>query len=232
MNTEQRYATTRSPMIEAVIGEHFKLKDEPMAVARMETIRNEFITSKQQIENPEYPSIVLWIKGYAVSDDEKKQGYIGNYAVITYKKTDDGKVTLYANKVDSELSYHPQKKRSQTRHPNWGHPILRSIQKGRIYESIDDARGELEQLHEEYPETSIPLTNKLYLMIYSRKGKEKPKVTKFVLEIEIVGEGEGYRITFNENNYEAQRPVVKKEEGPKEPPKGYFTAMVDLKRKK
>jgi hypothetical protein len=94
--------------------------------------------------------------------------------------------------------------------------------------SFSQAQEEMMRIHEEYPEISIPLTNKLYIIIYSKE--HKPPVQKYLLEIKTLDEG-GFFIEFGENNYQAPA-TPQKEESPEEIPQGYFTSMIALKKRK
>ncbi len=231
----KRYATVKNPTIEAVAGELFRFTTREQALERLETIRSHFVLSKNQSENnPE--SLLLWVRGYALTDKEKKDGYSGNYAMVTVKDADKGKLTLGMSKVEAELKYHPQRKRPKHRHPNWGHPILRSVKKKKIYSTLQHVEAEFQQLHEEYPEVSIPSQNKLYIMIYGKapEGGGSP-VQKYILEIKTADDG-GYYIEAEENTYQPNSALPgqdKKEAGGEEEasePQGYFTSMVALKR--
>ncbi len=234
-------ANVRHPIIDACVNEMFRLKDIDQAIHRLKNISKNFIISKNQEEpeNKEDFSVRLWIKGFAVNGTERKSGYLGNFAVLKFRKTSDDKYTIYAVKELIELNNHPQKKRNQEKHPNWGHPLLREIKKKSIYETSDDPQNIFMALHEEFPEVSIPCTNKLYLMVYSRKdGNKNPKVEKYVFTIHPNKKGGGYYIDYRENMYkpkQAYKPKVTAEGSDKEQKpdqKGYFTSMVNLKRNK
>lgn len=223
------YASVQQPIIEAMAaGGMFRFPTEEQAKERLNSLREGFILSKQQPEENPESAIVLWVKGFELTDQEIKDGYIGNYALIAIAKTDDGKFyTINTTKLDSELKYHPQRKRVKHRHPNWGHPILRGIKKGRVYETPEEVNDELQRLHEEYPDISIPCPGKLYIIIYTRE--KMPPAQKYVLTPKIREEG-GFIIECEENTYEA--PPIPAKKAPEEAPQGYFTSMVALRRKR
>lgn len=229
----RRYATIMHPTIGAVLAGTYRFANEEQAKQQLQIFRDHFVLSRHQNEESGENGIILWIKGYDVTNDEKKGGYTGNYALVGLKKLADGKHTLVATKLESELKYHPQRQRPKHKHPNWGHPILRSVKKQRIYPTVEAAQKELQMLHEEYPQVTIPLTNKLYLIIYSRQ--QNPPAQKFVLEIKVGDDG-GFFIDAYENDYKAPKegaaPVANNETKSQgeEPPGGYFTSMVALKR--
>ena len=234
-----RYATANHPTIEGVIYSLYRFFNEQQALDRMNTIREHFIISKEQIDN-EYPSIVLWIHGFDISPEEEAKGYMGNYAVISYHKVDD-RYTLYAQKIERPLKNHPQRKRQRSKHPNWGHPVLREIKKQKVYTDVEEPRALLMQLHEEYPDVTIPCANKIYTIIYTRT--KNPPIQKYRFDIMVHPEG-GFVIKYEENTYQAppgkepkfkasQEQVVAADAVAKEQPEptGYFTSKEMLKRK-
>lgn len=237
------YATIRSPIVEAASKGLFRFNTRAQAVHQLDEIRRQCIVAKEQPEEGQNPVLRLWVKGFAITEDEEKQGYHGNYALLHVAPLADGKWTLIAKKEEMPLKQHPQRVRKKQTHPNWGHPILRKIKKNHIWPTVEEAQNALAQLHEEHPTTSIPLTNKLYCIIYSRETT--PPASKYVLEIKAAETG-GFVIEHDFNTYEP--PKHKKEgtpmptssappqEGEEAPaaapaqPVGYFTSMVDLKR--
>ncbi len=131
---------------------------------------------------------------------------------------------MFATKLNVELARHPQQQRRKTSHPNWGHPILRLIEKGRRYDTLAEAERDLQLLHEEYPTTTIPLGNKLNIMVYSAKYGNN--VRKFVLEIK--SDGDGFMIAIMDRAEKKAAPAANSAEAAK--PKGKFTSDVQLRR--
>lgn len=227
----RRYATLMHPTIGAVLAGTYRFASEEQAKQQLQIFRDHFVLSRHQNEEAGDNAVILWVKGFNITDDEKKGGYTGNYVLIAIKKLPDGKHTLTGTKLQSELKFHPQRQRPKHKHPNWGHPILRSVKKQRVYPTIEEAQKELQLLHEEYPEVTIPLTNKLYLIIYSRQ--QVPPAQKYVLEVKVAEQG-GFVIDAYANDYKGGKEGAKGPEAEDEPkveaPSGYFTSMVELKR--
>lgn len=229
----RRYATVLHPTIGAVLAGTYRFATEEQARQQLHIFRDHFVLSKHQNEGAHENNILLWIKGYALTPAEKENGWTGNYSAIGIVKRNDGKYTLEGKKVESDLKFHPQRQRPKHKHPNWGHPILRSVKKQRVYASVEAAQAELQLLHEEYPEVTIPLTNKLYLIIYSRQ--QTPPAQKFVLEVKVDDDG-GFYIDSYPNEYkgdrkgmnEATEVAVAEQQTQQE--SGYFTSMIALKR--
>jgi len=229
-----RFASLDQPVIEAATQGLFRCSTLEQASEWLERITQQFIISKQQPEERDEstPSIVLWIKNYERTPDEESQGFLGNYALMQCTPTDDGKYTIMAEKLETELKYHPQRKRQIHRHPNWGHPILRKIKKGRVYPSAEDVQADLQKLHEEYPDTTIPCTQKLYLMIYGKAEPGKSPVRKYVFNTKVHEDG-GYCVEYEENMYTTPAPTAAdKADVSADVPSGYFTSMVELRRTK
>lgn len=243
----RHYATAMHPTIAAVITGSYRYANEQDAKEQLGIFKENFIVSRQQAgEGNEDHGVILWVKGFALTDQEKEEGYIGNFTVINTVKRKDGKYSLQAAKLESELKFHPQRKRHSHQHPNWGHPILRSIKKKRIYKTVEEAQLELDRLHSEYAKVSIPLPGKLYIIIYS--GAQNPPAQKFVMEIKLADQEKGgFYIDAYENARKGKIEVPSQfsddadgvegddESGagsePKQP-SGYFTSLVALKRNK
>ena len=101
---------------------------------------------------------------------------------------------------------------------------MRAIKRKKRFETADVANSVLKQLHEEYPETSVPGLHKLHLIVYERsKKKGVPPVQKYILDIRS-HEKDGFYIHY-ERQEEARKPEPKEQ-------KGYFTEMVEQKRLK
>jgi hypothetical protein len=238
-----KYANIKNPNIEAVAEGRFRFANKAQAVERLEVFRENFILSRKHPDSNKKESIILWIRGYSITPEEFDKGYLGNYALFSIHEAGESKFTLQATKLDSELKYHPQRHRPKRQHPNWGHPVMRGIKKGKRYPSIEAAEADLQKLHEEFPTVSIPANAKLYTMVFSRQDDSKNPVKKYVLEIESTKEGD-FIIVSKPNNYESMQPSAggKSASGSKGPqaavptaptaPKGKFTAMVELKRSK
>ncbi len=200
-----KYATIKNPTIEAIIGEHFRFSSPEQAQARLDALREVFIVSKLPDDvDPNPLELKLWIRGYGLSAESREQGYIGNYARFEVKRADKGKWTIAPVLLNVDKRYHPQRRQTPKRHPNWGHPIMRDIQKGRVHKTIESAQNELRRLHEAFPEVSIPLTNKMYIMVYQKVEEEgQPPIRKWVLELKATDKGDGFIITYAPNTYQA-----------------------------
>ncbi len=239
MSTETKaVATVNNPTIEAIVNEFFRLASKEQAIERLETIKEYFIVSKDQEEDQSDPSVRLWIKGYAVTPGQEEKGGLGNFALVKCRQTPRGKWMLYAIREEVEVNKHPQKRRPKQRHPNFGHPLLRMVKKKTVFASVEEARALFQRLHEEFPAISIPCTNKMYIMVYSRQHEGNP-VQKYVLHIKVADKG-GFIIEVEENTYDGakKKPVVEMKSAPgtlpKDQPKaavGKFSSMVQLKKK-
>lgn len=233
MSSKNRtYATALHPTVEAVLGGLYRYKTLAQAKERLASLASHFVLSKEQ--PAEEDTILMWIKGFALTAEDEKEGYIGQFARITILQTEDGKFTLTAARHDIPLDVHPQKKRVQMRHPNWGHPILRAAKKGRNYASMEEAQEELMALHEEFPEVSIPGVGKLFIIVYGKKEGSKKPIHKVALEIHPDKEGNGFTLHArdNEKGEKKERKMHMRMgmEKPAEGPKGYFSSLEVIRK--
>ena len=230
----KRYASVNNPTINAVLHKLFRLPDEQEARDRLELIRSHFIVSTKQIGNPAHPSVHLWIKGYEVTPEEKAKGIIGNFAVISYQKLEE-KWVLAMTKLDTPIDIHPQRQQVLRDNPNWGHPVLRAIRKGKHYKTLDEAQSELNLLHEHFPKVTIPNMGKLYIMIYCSDRPAKQRMVKHILTIKLEPDAT-YSIECMENmpktNTGIKKRMSPRPEAEPAAPQGYFSAKVALGRHK
>ncbi len=197
---EKHYASVKNPSIEAALQGLYRFPDEATALKQLEALKEHFILSKHQAPNQDHPSLILWIRGYNVTKQEEKDGLVGNYALLTHVQLADGKYTITATKLESERKFHPQKRRLPSKHPNWAHPILREIKKGKCYASVEEAQADIQTLHEEYPETTIPCSGKAYVMVFERADKAQKPIQKYVLEVKIA-DGGGFYLDIQKNTF-------------------------------
>ncbi len=240
------YATLKHPLIEAITAKLFRFSSYKHAVERIESLKLIFTVAKQQINNPKHPSLMLWIKGFQLSAEDKKRGYMGHIAIISIDRLESGQYTLQAQKLEVELKFHPMRKITKAAHPNWGHPLLRRIHKEELFDDIESARKMLQNIQKSYPDSSILCTNKLYTIIFTREGTENDTPTqKYVLEIKPQAEG-GFRIEYKKNAYKAPKKLPQRKnmadritpESLQKPdalttaPQGHFTRLLQEKRDK
>ena len=228
-----RYANALAMHFAAAINGLYRFEREKSAHAKLEAITLGCVLTKDQPEE----GVALWIRDFALTQAQEEAGYLGNFAVIRVVRMadEDGYYTLDVTAVDKELRYHPLRKRIAQRSPNWGHPLLRAVKAAKQYGTLEEVEALLQQLHLEYPETTVPAANKLYLMIFSREETPEKPLQKYVLEIENL-QGGGFTIVARKNEYKA-KPKVKRVGDVSTPgisatPTGHFASMVALKRKR
>jgi hypothetical protein len=230
---KKHIASVSDATLEAIAAGRFRFGTPAQAMVVLDRVYKNFVTCREQdpIGEDGRPSLKLWIRDFQVSEQEKQKGFKGHFARITIRDMEREKFTLHAEKIITELKHHPEKSRAGRRHPDTGHPILRAAIRGKIYAQIELARKELELLHEEFPEITIPGADKLHLLLYVRE--EKPPVKKMTLRIEEV-EGQGFRLTLSDNvkkNKTPLPPVVASAQAT-QPAEGKFSSMVAMQRKK
>lgn len=208
---QRKYATANHPTIEALVHGLYRYKDRAQAVARLKHIATHFVLSKEQPDaKPDEPAALMWIKGFGVTEAEAEQGYTGHFAQVGIVTLPNGMFSLMAVKIERPINTHPQKKRLASKHPNWGHPVMRAVKKQKVYKTLEAANSELELLHTEFPEVSIPGQGKLYIIIYEkREGIARP-THKIALELKTHPEG-GFVITWRDNEKQPKRSLAQPE---------------------
>lgn len=237
MAPKKKYASIKNPTIEAILAENFRFASPDQAKARLEALRDTFITSRLPEDvDPDPKELKLWIRGYGLSGPMREKGYIGNYARFELKRAEKGKWTITPILLSIDKKYHPQRRQPPRRHPNWGHPIMRDIKKTRVHQQVETAQNELVRLHELFPEVSIPLTNKMYIMVYQKTDDGQPPIKKWVLEIKATEDGSGFYIDNYPNTYQADAREkaaaanVETEVAPQKEAVGKFTSAALLKK--
>ena len=207
---QKKIATLQNPTIQALTKSLFRFPNEQDAQTKLDEIVAHFETSSKLPICDKEGQFAVWIKNYQLTDEDKEQGYLGHYALLTVQPTTDGKFTLTAHKQDVDNKFHPQKTRPPARHPDWGHPILKSIKKSPIFANVGLAQRELMRLHEQYPSTSIPTGAELFIMVYEKQSK--PAVQKYVLTITPIENG-GVTIAYRSNIQATTPPTVTEKQG-------------------
>lgn len=182
---------------------NFRTKEKARII--LDKISKKYITSRKD-ENEDYPddAIKLWIKWFDVSQEEREKGYKGNYAWIRIQEVNRNQYTLKIEKVHVPLNFHPQKRIQRKANPNNGHPLLRRIDKGELFNNKEDALLILKDLHNQYPQTSLIATedDKLYIQVYSKDYTPKP-FKRFILRV-VENEMGTFRINRTENIHQTR----------------------------
>jgi hypothetical protein len=229
----KKIATFKNPSIEACIKGLFRFQVQKEAKAKLKSISDNFELSKKFEQTDS--KITLWVKGYNISDSEKEKGYLGNFADIYVDKISDKLGDFYTLKMKKRkisLKFHPQKKKVESSHPNWGHPILRDIKKGKIFNDIQDAIDELQRLHIQFPNTSIPTGDKLFIIIYEKIEGKRQKTHKYILQVKP-SSSDSFVIDYRLNKQSETKDKIKKikKKSQDKDIKGFFTAKEKAKAK-
>jgi len=220
-----RLAHPNAPHIRALLDGTYRFVEEKEAKDVLHYLKSEFVTSRHKLPEPlEKPYIILWIRNFSVTEEEKALHYAGHYALVTVERLPDQSYTLHATKLPTELKVHPTRLRPKADHPNWHHPFLRHIAKGGHYASVDEVQTHYQQLGAEYPKAVIPCTNKCYAMIYDQNCQ--PPVQKYVLTT-LANENGSFRVEVQEN----KKPPSPSKTSKAPDTMGKFTAQVALGKK-
>lgn len=240
---KKTYASTDIPTVAAAVDGLLRLESQAQVEAFLDNIAEQHITAREQLpEAADKKSLTLWIRGYALTPEEEEAGALGNFATLAYKEI-GMRWTIYPTKICLPPAKHPQRKYvARGKHPNWAHPVLKAIKKGKTYTTIEAAQEELATLHEQYPSASIPTLQKLYLMVFTRSSEadaKKSPVEKWVFEPKVNPEGSYYIDIYPNTSKARSSKVTPDKRTPEAPsataaatPKGVFTARESLRRKK
>lgn len=235
----KRLATVTHPSVTAALDGLYRYESEGKAKEQLATLKKFFTISREQPE--EQGALRLWIKGYGLSKEERKEGFRGHFAIVRIAQ-EGKKWTLKGEKDPQPLAKHPERVRPKRSHPDWGHPLLREIEKQKEYETAEEAATILMALHEAFPQASIPGHGKLYLMVYERGRNPEVPVQKYVFKAVPRVEGQGeedsqgpWKIQYIVNpkqKRQIQRRKLKVEDMPEGATRGFFAKMVEQKRNK
>jgi hypothetical protein len=93
---KKQIATSKNPSIAAVLAALFRYEKLEHATEMLATIAEHFITSKESAPN----TLKIWVKGKDIlTEDEKKQGYLGHYYIFEVAMVDK-RYTLFATIVE------------------------------------------------------------------------------------------------------------------------------------
>jgi len=238
------YAYFEHETVQAMLHSLFRFQNPMQAQLVSNRFADEVILSPKMSDPKDRKAIILWVRDLDVTAEQKKLGYLGNYAKISLVKLPNGKWTLSMVRIDVPLNKHPLYVKVARRYPNSGHPVLRSASRNKTWPTMQEAFAQLMALHEEFPEVSVPGVNKLKIMTYKKAEKGTSPVQR--LELAVVKRDEGvYGITVKDVNAERekmtsipnqQQDAIAKPATPQKkeakPVEGKYTAMVQKKKKK
>ena len=139
MGKNKRYADSKNPTIQAILSEMYRFASLADAQKQLDMLRSEFICASRQPVDSANPSLLLWIRGFALSGDDASRGVVGHFAQVSIRPA-EGAFTLTASHVAVDYREHPVRTQVSRDNPNWGHPILRGIRKDKHYGAIEDAQ--------------------------------------------------------------------------------------------
>lgn len=181
---QRMYLNTNNNLVRKLLSGTYRYNTYDSACEMLKTIRENFVVSKKLVayEDAEDPGqLIVWIRGFELTEDERNKGYVGNYVHVRITQEADHKFHISLRKMVTELSDHPQRRRPPSPMPDWGHPILRDVKKGRQYVDREEAERELSRLVHAFPDISrTEGPDRLRIMIWNSVTK---KPMKFILEV-------------------------------------------------
>lgn len=203
---KKHYAFVEHETVQAMLHSLFRFKSLEQAQLITNRFALEFTLAPKLSDPLDKKSFALWVRGFEITEDEQKLGYLGNFGRITIHRLPTGKWTLSLTKIDAPLNKHPQRKPVPRRHPNMGHPVIRAASRAKSWPSMQEAAAQLMKLHEEFPEISVPGLNKLKIMTYVKSEKGVSPVKR--LELQVVKRGEGDYILDIRSNLRKPAPIL------------------------
>ena len=195
---KKNYAFAAHESVQAMIHSLFRFQTLEQAQMITNKFAEEFTLAPKMSDPLDKKSFVLWVHSLELTEKEKQEGFLGNFGRITMHQIPSGKWTLTLTKLNVPLRKHPMRKPVARRHPNMGHPVMRAALRTKKFTTMQEAGEQLMNLHEEFPEISVPGLNKLKIMTYVKATKGQSPVQR--LELQVIKRDEGeYVIEIRQN---------------------------------
>lgn len=193
-------AYTRHELIKGLLPGACRFANEDDVFAHFEKIRKIFQVSDRRAVDEHPGALVLWVRGYLITQQERAEGYLGNYLALWPERAAydrmGRRVVVHVRKIPVPVTEHPVRSRPKRSHPDWGVWVLRNAQnpsgkKPHPYKTRTDAEASIDWLQGEYPgATSITRQGRTGVLIYDRQGSKGPTPTRqFVLYVKQTEEG-------------------------------------------
>ncbi len=186
---KKQYAFAEHETVQAMLHTLFRFQTLEQAQMITNKFAQEFTLAPKLSDPLDKKSFVMWVRGLEVTDDQKKLGFLGNFGKISMHQIKGGKWTMTLKKIDVPLNKHPLRKAIPRRHPNMGHPVIRSATRGKTWPTMLEANAQLVKLHEEFPEISVPGLGKLKILTYVKAEKGESPVQRIELQVTKKDEG-------------------------------------------
>ncbi len=230
------FASTHHLVIQSVLSESFRFETREQALSALARIRHQYKV-EHEADLSQIDTLTLWIKGFGLTEEERKQGFLGHYAHITIRPTADSRRwCLHAEKVQLKQK-HPQRKRPQYAMPDLQHPLLRGLKKPAVHPTLEAAQAQMQRMHEAFPEISLPTPTRLYILIYRKDkpanaqsgGTKKPRVQRHIVAIEPHASG-GFILSLKENKRARSEKKAEKLLNKMQTERGVSPALLEARR--
>jgi hypothetical protein len=214
----KKLANTSNPIISELLNGFLIGATKDDVGKKLDIICEYFIMSKEEnLPDGADGILTFWIRGFEVTEVERKNGYLGNFVTV-YILTYDKLYCARAHKVfTSDNKRHPAKinnSKSQ-RHPNYGYPAVRFARSGKSFKSLEVVTELIKNLRFDYPEVSIMAhERKIYFILWDpahdySEDTEK-SVSKVVMKAKYEKEG-SWLLSLESNQhqrYEVEKPEM------------------------
>ena len=184
-------AHVRHTLIVPVVGGTYSFRSRADAEAKLTDLSRRFTIAADQKDRGPDDGILLWIKGFGLTDEERIEGVRGSFARVRVVSGPDSRWTLAARKEWVPPQQHPEPPVASGHMPPFYHWLFKKAEKGFRYPNLSAARADLRQMHEEFPDSTVPGGTRDTLLCNKWLGKHKePMFVRIELEATITPAGD------------------------------------------
>jgi hypothetical protein len=179
------HAHAGHPYIKEILSGGAWFRGRPEAGSRLKHIADRYELSKWSRPFDEREQIILFIKGFDLSLEDRRANVKGHYARLWVAPAGDGwtiRAERYEVRKGDPIAARPPTPRDP---PDWGDPLLSRVRgtkaNGRhqlVFASQKDAQAELDRLKRRKPGNVTELPGKMLLRVYDRHGPVSPTTGK------------------------------------------------------
>ena len=175
-----KVATAFHPLLRPLFKPRQRAMREEVARNRLERIRELFITSRDGRKEDRFK---LWIRGQEVGHGERVLGFTGHFYIFQLVQDPDGWRIAIAKELQP-LDAHPERARPKNvGMPNWGHPVLRSAKKERVFHSLEEANIHVKMLLDEFPKAAKLKHLSVRVRVYSKHPEHGPVLEPIIMKM-------------------------------------------------
>jgi hypothetical protein len=181
-----KVATAFHPLLRPLFKPRQRAMREEVARARLNKVGTLFIQAREgRTDN----GFRLWVRGYGLTKKDHEAGLTGHYVIFQLVEESDG-WRIVTNKDIQPIDKHPERARPKgVGMPNWGHPVLRSAKKNRVFWSDIEAKLHVQILVDEFPKAAKTKQSITKVRVYSKHPELGSIVENILLRLEAQADG-------------------------------------------